>query len=288
MTWEETIQFVRNQPEYEGLVKQAYFGADLVSNVLNFKKSEEYIETLRLIRYYYPQAKTILDIGAGNGISSIAFALDGYDVTVTEPDPSNTVGYGAISFLKENFSLPNLTIHGEFAEKIDFSDKLFDIVYVRQAMHHAYDLKLFVKNIARLLKSGGFLITVRDHVIFNIEDKKWFLDTHPLHKFYGGENAFMENEYVTALNEAGLEINKMFRYYESVINYFPLSKNDLNKKIDEKNIDIKNNLIKKIGFIGKVPFILSLYKRKLGITKSTILDERSVPGRMYSFIAQKK
>src|SRR6516165_567809 len=98
MTWEETIQFIRTQPEYKKLVEQAYFEADLPFNVERFKSSEEYQSTKKLIEEYIPlkSSTKLLDIGSGNGISSIAFALDEVQVVAVEPDPSLTIGAGAI------------------------------------------------------------------------------------------------------------------------------------------------------------------------------------------------
>ena len=57
MNWEETIQFIRTQPEYNELVEKAYFDENLPVNVERFKKSEEYKETLSLILHYSPDAK---------------------------------------------------------------------------------------------------------------------------------------------------------------------------------------------------------------------------------------
>src|SRR5947209_473204 len=82
--------------------------------------------------------------------------------------------------------MDDITVHQSFAEDIGFGDEIFDIVYVRQAMHHAYDLEIFVKECARVLKKGGLFITIRDHVIRDEKDKAWFLEMHPLQKFYGG------------------------------------------------------------------------------------------------------
>lgn len=288
MNWEETIKFIRAKPEYKDLVEKAYFDEDLSLNVERFRSSEEYKETKTLLRNYLPSAQTILDIGSGNGISAIAFALDSYNVTVSEPDPSDTIGAGAIRKLKDYYGITNLAIHEEFAERINFTSESFDVVYVRQVMHHAYDLKEFIKNLSRLIKPGGLLLTVRDHVIYNDHDKTWFLESHPLQKFYGGENAFTEVEYKEAMEQSGLNIIKRLKHFDSVINYFPLSVKEYNESFIKKEAQIKEHLIKKIGLIGKLPFVLSMYKKKIGFNRNTIFDEKNIPGRMYSFIAQKK
>ena len=53
MNWHETIQFIRTKPEYEWLVKNAYFDEDLVGNVERFLQSEEFNETLKIITDLY-------------------------------------------------------------------------------------------------------------------------------------------------------------------------------------------------------------------------------------------
>lgn len=174
MTWEETIQYIRQQPQFADLVEKAYFDADLRLNVERFRASDEFAQTLLLLKRNQPNAKKILDIGCGNGISSLAFALAGFEVTAVEPDASITVGAGAIRLLKDEYQLPNLNIHVAFAEDIAFASESFDIVYVRQAMHHANNLDKFIAECARVLKKDGMLLTVRDHVVFDEADKHWF------------------------------------------------------------------------------------------------------------------
>lgn len=284
MTWEETIQYIRTQPQFSELVQKAYFEEQLELNVERFRSSEEYQETLALIKKYTPQATHIFDIGSGNGISAIAFALDGYQVVASEPDPSNTIGAGAIRKLKNFYGLTNIEIYEQFAETIDFKENKFDVVYVRQAMHHAYDLNQFIANIARLLKKGGILFTVRDHVIYNEADKAWFLENHPLHKFYGGENAFTKEEYQTAFIKAGLSVELSLGHYDSVINYFPLTKSEFAKRLHQQEVYYKNLLRNKLGVIGSIPFVFEVFKKvKL---KDKLLNEAYLPGRLYSFIAR--
>lgn len=285
MTWEETIQYIRTQPDYNYLVEKAYFDADLELNVHRFKTSIEFKETEAIIKRYAPQAKKILDVGCGNGISAINFAQKGYHVTAVEPDPSETVGAGAINILKTTLKLSNIEIHQDFAENIKFEDNSYDVVYVRQAMHHANNLNIFVKECVRVLKPNGLLLTVRDHVIFNEEDKQRFLKTHALQKFYGGENAYTPQVYRDAFIKAEAEIVKELKYYDSVINYFPNTEIELKNFEKRRVIKQKKKLVNRLGLFAKLPFVWEFYKKTSGFKA---LDEKSVSGRMYSYIVQKK
>lgn len=278
MTWEETIQFIRTQPEFQFLVEKAYFEENLLLNVERFRNSEEYVEILSKIKHYSPDARKILDIGSGNGITSVSFALDGYEVTTVEPDPSETIGAGAIRKLKQHYDLENLTVHEAFAEEINFKDEEFDVVFARQCMHHAYDLQKFVGEMSRVVKKGGMFFTVRDHVIFNEADKQWFLENHPLQKYYGGENAFTTNEYKKAISDSNLLLKEEIKYYDSVINYFPLSKKDFETK--------KINIKKRFWFHRLLYFFPDYSSRLIDLKLSK--EEKQVPGRMYTYIATKQ
>jgi ubiquinone/menaquinone biosynthesis C-methylase UbiE len=287
MTWEETIKMIREQDDYRELVEKAYFDADLELNVMRFGKSAEFDETLALIRNYQPKAKKILDIGSGNGISAVNFTLRGFDVTAVEPDPSETIGAGAIRSLKNKLQLDSLQIFEVLAEDIQFPDAHFDIVYIRQAMHHANDLKKFVHEVIRVLKPNGLLLTVRDHVVFDKADKQWFLKNHPLHTYYDGENAFSPTEYRQAIEDAGAIIKKELKYYDSVINFSPTTTVMKNRMKEAYLKPFKDGLRKKIGVLAFIPFIFILYQRSKRIDVSEAYDELKVPGRMYSYVAIK-
>jgi len=289
MTWEEIIIQIRKQPEYKNLVEQAYYEEDLPLNVERFRSTEEFLETVSLLEKNCGSSKDkkILDIGSGNGISSVAFALLGYHVTAVEPDKSDTVGSRAIEKLREHYKLNNLSVHESFGENLPFENEMFDIVYIRQAMHHAADLDKFIAEASRVLKRGGFLLTVRDHVIYDEKDKQWFLESHPLHKFYGGENAFTEKQYSGAMEMAGLQVKEMFRYYESVINYFPMGKVDYHNKMNESKLQREQGLRKKMGMFSSNALMRKIYKGYIEWRYGKLFDERNVPGRMYTFLAQK-
>lgn len=288
MTWEQTIEMIRSQEEYAELVEKAYFDANLSLNVERFGVSEEFKETLKIINKHQTNAKSILDIGCGNGISTINFSLKGYDVTAVEPDKSKTIGAEAIQLLKTHYNLDNLKIYNVFAEDINFPDNTFDVVYVRQAMHHANHLNKFIEECVRVLKPNGLLLTIRDHVIYNKKDKHWFLEMHPLHKYYGGENAYTSKEYRDAFINAGADIKEEIKYYDNVINYFPTSTSELARMKERKIKKYKSQLKRKIGLLASFPFVFNLYKLVKGINESNIFDETKVPGRMYSYIVIKK
>ncbi len=287
MTWEETIKLIRTKPEYKELVEKAYFEEDLTLNIERFSKSEEFIETLRFLKLYAPNAKKILDIGSGNGVSAVAFALQGYFVTSIEPDKSDTIGAGAIKKLKTHYKLDNLEVYEAFAEEINFPDNNFDIVYARQCMHHAYDLDKFVLEASRVLKNGGLFFTVRDHVVYNDKDKEWFLKNHPLQHFYGGENAFSEKEYLSAIKKSGLNVKLVMKHFDNVINYFPITKAEKIKRDGEFHKQLTQKVKQYYGIYSIINLFSNVLIKKVKHMVINPNDEENVPGRMYSFIALK-
>jgi ubiquinone/menaquinone biosynthesis C-methylase UbiE len=289
MTWEETIKFIRTQTAYNDLVKFAYFEENLELNVERFKNGEEFSETKKIIASAITNnsCSKIMDIGSGNGITAIAFALEGFQVDAVEPDPSETIGAGAIRKLKKIYKLDNLNVHEAFAENLNFPDNHFDIVYARQCMHHAHDLQQFLNESFRVLKKGGILLTVRDHVVFNDEDKQWFLNAHPLQKFYGGENAYTVEAYQSAMVNAGFEVKNVLKHFDSVINYFPITKIDKENRTQEFENLINDIVNKKIGGLAKIVFFKKIISSYIRGKLKPPYDEKLIPGRMYTFLARK-
>ncbi len=284
MTWEETIQYIRTKKEYDNLVFFSYLSENLVENVQRFKSSEEFKETLEIIKSCNSNGTLkILDVGSGNGISAISFALQGYIVTALEPDKSETVGAGAIEKLKKHFNLNNLEITNSYAEDLPYENESYDIVYVRQAFHHANNLQLFVNECARVLKPNGLLMGIREHVIFNEKDKEWFLKTHPLQKFYFGENAYSLEEYTRCFINSKLKIRNVLTFFDSIINYFPYPKKSIEK--GTRNINLINRINSNLFSHFKITNRIQMFvlRKMFGV----IPDEKLVPGRMYSFILSK-
>jgi len=268
-----------------GLVESSYLAADLERNVERFRASPEFSTTLAWTKPHLSDRGRILEVGSGNGIAAVSFALEGLRVTATEPDPSATVGAGAVRWLKQRYALDNLEVRDCRAENLDVERGAYDVVYARQTMHHAADLGCFVKRCAHALRSGGLFITVRDHVVFDEDDKRRFLEQHPLHHLYGGENAFHPREYRAAMEHAGLRIVRELRYYDSALNYYPQTDADLKEQRRSELSERLRHLQRRLGPAAGFPPLVALYLAYRNHRTGPLLDERAVPGRLYSYLA---
>lgn len=265
ITWEEAVQWLRQQPEQAALVEACFYDDPLIGAAERYYHSYEWQE---LKKYLPSQSGTVCDVGAGRGISSYAFARDGWQVTSIEPDISSIVGAGAIRELTDQTKL-SIQVYQARGEEIPFDDETFDVVYARQVLHHACDLNKLCDEMARVLKKGGYFIATREHVLSRPEDLNIFLQNHPLHRFYGGEYAYTLPRYVEAIKKAGINLTYILNPYESDINLYPESKNQL-----------KQHLAKKTHF--KLPKLMSDF------VLAYLGNRTSTPGRLYSFIGRKQ
>jgi SAM-dependent methyltransferase len=223
-TWEEAVVWLRMQPDQQALVRFCYYDDPLEAAAARFHASSEWQATRALLVGAPPGE--VLDLGAGRGIASYAFAREGYQVIALEPDPSDLVGRGAITDLAARSSLPITPVEA-MAEDLPFADNRFAVVYGRAVLHHAADLPRLCQEAARVLRPGGLFLAVREHVISRDEDLPIFLARHPLHALYGGENAFRLDQYLAALHSAGLHVRKVLGPLETVVNFWPLTPADL-------------------------------------------------------------
>jgi ubiquinone/menaquinone biosynthesis C-methylase UbiE len=219
-TWEEAVLWLRDQPDQQELVRACYYDDPLLESAMRYEASDEWKAVLQLLPRKTGKA---LDLGAGRGISSYALAKAGWQVDALEPDSGVVVGRGAVEELVRESALPIQLLEG-FAEQIPAQDGVYDLVYGRQVMHHARNLQTMCDEIARVLKPGGTFISTREHVISKKEDLPIFLHNHALHHLYGGENAYLLQEYINAITNAGLQIRRVLGMFDTPINYFPLTK----------------------------------------------------------------
>jgi len=267
VSWEDAVVWLRSQRGQEKLVRDCYYDDPLLASARRYYESSEWLAIRELLKTM-PQG-SVLDVGAGRGISSYALACDGWQVTALEPDASNLVGAGAIRQLAADAKL-EITVVEESCEQLPFDDGTFHLVFIRQALHHANNLGQFCREVARVLKPGGAFLAVREHVISRPADLDVFLASHPLHELYGGENAYLLRDYLVAFKSAGLTMAEVLAPFDSDINLYPEGREQLKKRAERKlNVRLPDFVFQRII----VP----------------LLNFRDhTPGRLYSFMGCKQ
>lgn len=274
MTIDEAIRALRQDPRYADLVRDAYLGRDVADSFRRFETSAEFHEVRQILGARLHGA-TILDLGAGTGIASFAFSTAGAGhVIAVEPDPSDEVGRGAMTRLGD---IARCEVRDGVGEAIPLPDNSVDIVYCRQMLHHARDLKRVLAECQRVLKPGGLLLACREHVVDDRQQLAVFLASHTVHQLAGGENAFALPAYVEAIQQSGLILERVIGPMDSVINAFPAVRTN-----EELRVLPRERLVHRCGPLGRlawlVPGVSALVWARLN---------RPVPGRMYSFVAHK-
>lgn len=273
-SWEQAVQWLRAQPEKRDLVLEAYYDDPLLVAATRYWQSEEWLA----IRRWLPAVPGhALDAGAGRGIASFALAKDGFSVIALEPDPSALVGAAAIASLISETRLP-IEVCQQHSEKLPFPDGHFDVVFARAALHHIRDLASATREFYRVLKRGGRMIAVREHVISKPGDLKAFFARHPLHGLYGGENALLLDDYLHAIRDAGFSSIRIIPPFSSVMNTAPHNQDSLQRELARR---IGRNLPGGPACIAgllRIPGAWPLVRAALSLA-----DNR--PGRLYSFIA---
>jgi ubiquinone/menaquinone biosynthesis C-methylase UbiE len=101
----------------------------------------------------------VLEIGCGLGTDGAQFARAGADyvgIDLTE---------AAVDLARKRFELSDLpgTFSTADAEKLDFEDNSFDLVYSHGVLHHTPDTEAAVSEVHRVLKPGGRAVVMLYH-----------------------------------------------------------------------------------------------------------------------------
>jgi SAM-dependent methyltransferase len=275
MTLDEAIRHLRSEPRYAVLVRDAYLGPDVLDSAERFRASEEFAEVRRLLQGRL-DGGAVLDLGAGTGIASYAFARSGArTVYALEPDPSDVVGRGAIARLSAGLPIEVLDALGE---SIPLPDGAVDVVYARQVLHHIRELPQALRECARVLRPGGLFLACREHVVKGPRALRHFLKSHPVHRLAGGENAYQLSEYLGAIEGAGLAVEGVYKPLDSIINAFPIFRTP----DDLREFRTRAVLERQFGRLGVIasylPGVAWYLRRRLG---------ENAPGALFTFLARK-
>lgn len=103
------------------------------------------------------QNKTMLEIGCGNGETSVWFAKNGAQVYGLD------ISDESIAIANERSQVNNTTAQTRFfvspAEHIDLPDNFFDIVFINVSLHHL-EVEKALQEIKRLLKPNGVFVAI--------------------------------------------------------------------------------------------------------------------------------
>lgn len=259
-------------------MRDIYADDDVVLAALRFARSDEFRCVARWAQSgrIKPPAR-VLDLGAGRGIASLAWSVYGYAVTALEPDASDLVGSGAIRELTRRTGVPMEVLESN-GESIPLDSQSVDLVYTRQVLHHASNLRAMCAEIARVLRPGGLCVATREHVVSDQTELEKFWQNHPVHQLAGGEMAYKESEYCMALTLAGLTKVKVYGPWDTIVNYFPVEPGRVTE-------NILASAAQRFGpVIGPAIGDMRPY-RWLWIRNSSRLDR--TPGRMFSFVASR-
>ena len=183
-------------------LSQERFGAraqDYVTSKVHAKGEE--LE--RFIAIAQPQADWVmLDIATGGGHTALKFAPLVARGVATDITPEMLERAEAHISSK---GMQNVSFEPADAEDLPFADEAFDLVTCRIAPHHFPDCPRFVREGARVLKTGSMLL-VQDHALPEDEKAARYVDAFERLRDPSHNRGYAQSEWVTMFEAAGLTV----------------------------------------------------------------------------------
>lgn len=149
----------------------------------------------------------ILDLGTGSGYLSFSIARKHPDISIIGLDiVEKALEVNRFKAKEENIrNISFITYDG-----IDFpsSDREFDMVISRYALHHFPDIQKSISEVSRVLKQGGFLF-ISDPTP-NANDTSRFVDGYMQLKKDGHIKFYTKDEWLQICGKYGLQFKKSF------------------------------------------------------------------------------
>lgn len=165
-----------------------------------------------LLEKYHPiNGKNILDIGSGEGGTSLVFSENNFVVSVD-------LSFLRLQRQKANFQIKN-SVNGN-AVLLPFSDSSFDVIILQDVIEHLSDIKNFLSEIKRVLKPKGiiYLSTPNKLSIINIlSDPHWGLPLVTIFKRETTRNYILKYFRKSDMNRKDIaeliSLNKIFKMF---------------------------------------------------------------------------
>jgi ubiquinone/menaquinone biosynthesis C-methylase UbiE len=159
----------------------------------------------RLLEIAHPHEDWVaLDVATGGGHTALKFAPHVARVVATDLTPRMLEK--AAAFVSTQ-GATNVTYQQADAEDLPFDADSFDLVTCRIAPHHFPDPARFVREGARVLRSGGLLL-VQDHVLPEDETAARYIDGFERLRDPSHHRAFSQSEWVAMFHAAGLAVEQ--------------------------------------------------------------------------------
>ncbi len=157
----------------------------------------------RLVAIAQPQATWhVLDIATGGGHTALKFAPHVAHVIASDLTPKMLDA--AREFIIRQ-GVTNVAFKQADAEDLPFADGTFDLVTCRIAPHHFPDAARFVREVARVLKTGG-LFLMQDHVLSEDSEAMHYADHFEKVRDPSHNRAYNESEWRAMFTDAGLAV----------------------------------------------------------------------------------